>query len=147
MLDNLYRRLILDHYKHKKNFEELSGDNVTKVHFKNRTCGDIMTLYLDIENGVIRRAAFLGEGCSISMASASMMTELLKGKSLQEASSFRKAMESLIKLGQVPECIDLGDSISLQGVHELRARHNCALMTWQALDRLLQDNSEYRSII
>lgn len=147
MLDNLYRQVIIDHYKNKKNFEELRGSDVLKVHYKNPTCGDVMNLYLKIDNGYIRKVAFLGEGCSISMASASMMTELLKDKSLPEAACLRTAMENLIRQGKVPESIDLGDSLSLQGVHALRARHNCALMTWQALDRILKDHQEYATLL
>ncbi|MCP3740816.1 Fe-S cluster assembly sulfur transfer protein SufU [Rossellomorea sp. BNER] len=147
MLDNLYRQVILDHYKNKKNFEELRGDGVLKVHYKNPTCGDVMNLYLKMDNGDINKAAFLGEGCSISMASASMMTELIKDKSLQEVANLRAAMENLIRQGKIPESIDLGDSLSLQDVHTLRARHNCALMTWQALDRILKDHQEYTNFL
>jgi nitrogen fixation protein NifU and related proteins len=129
----------MDHYRHKRNFEELKGENVRKVHYKNPTCGDVMTLFLILEQDRIKKAAFLGEGCSISMASASMMTELIENKSLQEIASLREAIENLIRHGKVEEKIDLADSLSLQGVHKLKARHNCALMTWQALDKVLKD--------
>jgi nitrogen fixation protein NifU and related proteins len=129
----------MDHYRHKRNFEELKGENVRKVHYKNPTCGDVMTLFLILERDRIKKAAFLGEGCSISMASASMMTELIENKSLQEIASLREAIENLIRHGKVEEKIDLADSLSLQGVHKLKARHNCALMTWQALDKVLKD--------
>lgn len=125
------------HYREKKNFKELVGHNVRKVHYKNPTCGDVMTLFLEFEDDHIKKAAFLGEGCSISMASASMMTELITNKSLEEITLLRNAFEKLIRLGEVPDKIDLGDSLSLQGVHKLKARHNCALMAWQALDKLL----------
>ncbi|MEJ9233086.1 SUF system NifU family Fe-S cluster assembly protein [Peribacillus butanolivorans] len=143
MLDNLYRQFIIDHYKHKRNFEELTGEHVRKVHYKNPTCGDVMTLFIDLEHNQVKKAAFLGEGCSISMASASMMTELIEKKSLKEIACLRKAFEHLIRHGEVPEGIDLGDSLSLQGVHQLKARHNCALMTWQALDKVLKDEKDY----
>lgn len=138
MLDNLYRQVIMDHFRQKRNFEELKGANVRKGHHKNPTCGDVMTLFLDLEHDRIKKAAFLGEGCIISMASASMMTVLIENKSLNEISSLRKAFEDLIRHGKAPEKIDLGDSLSLQGVHKLKARHNCALMTWQALDKVLK---------
>lgn len=143
MLDNLYRQVIMDHYRQKRNFEKLKGENVRKVHYKNPTCGDAMTLFLDLEHNQVKKAAFLGEGCSISMASASMMTELIENKSLKEIASLRKAFEQLIRHGEVADGIDLGDSLSLQGVHQLKARHNCALMTWQALDKVLKDEKEY----
>ncbi|MCQ6275859.1 SUF system NifU family Fe-S cluster assembly protein [Bacillus sp. V3B] len=138
MLDNLYRQVIMDHYRKKRNFEELKGENIRKVHYKNPTCGDVMTLFLDYEQDRVKKAAFLGEGCSISMASASMMTELIENRSLKEIASLRKAFEDLIRRGKVTVGIDLGDSLSLQGVHQLKARHNCALMTWQALDKILK---------
>lgn len=143
MLDNLYREVIMDHYRKKRNFEELKGENVRKAHYKNPTCGDIMTLFLELEQDRVKKAAFLGEGCSISMASASMMTELIENKSLQEIASLRKAFENLIRQGKAADKADLGDSLSLQGVHKLKARHNCALMTWQALDKVLKDEKEY----
>jgi nitrogen fixation protein NifU and related proteins len=139
MFDNIYRQVIIDHYRHKRNYEELKGENVQKVHYKNPTCGDVMTLFLNLEQDRVKKAAFLGEGCSISMASASMMTELIENKSLQEIASLRIAIEDLIRHGKVGEKIDLADSLSLQGVHKLKARHNCALMTWQALDKVLKD--------
>lgn len=136
MLDNLYRQVIMEHYRQKRNFEELKGENVRKAHYKNPTCGDIMTLFLELEQDRVKKAAFLGEGCSISMASASMMTELIENKSLQEIASLRKAFEDLIRQGKAADKPDLGDCLSLQGVHKLKARHNCALMTWQALDKV-----------
>ena len=146
MLDNLYRQVIMDHYRQKRNFNELKGESVRKVHYKNPTCGDVMTLYLDVEHDRVKKASFLGEGCSISMASASMMTELIENKSLKEISSLRKAFEDLIRHGKVPNKVDLGDGLSLQGVHKLKARHNCALMTWQALDKVLKDEKEYYTV-
>ncbi|MFJ8067365.1 Fe-S cluster assembly sulfur transfer protein SufU [Peribacillus sp. NPDC096447] len=146
MLDNLYRQVIIDHYKQRRNFKELKGEYVRKVHYKNPSCGDVMTLFIELEHNQVKKAAFLGEGCSISMASASMMTELIENKSLKEISSLRKAFEQLIRNGVNPNGVDLGDSLSLQGVHQLKARHNCALMTWQALDKILKDVKEYNTL-
>lgn len=143
MLDNLYRQVIMDHYRNKRNFEEIKGENIKKAHYKNPTCGDVMTLFVELEQDRVRRVTFLGEGCSISMASASMMTELIKNKPLTEITSLRKAFEQLIRYGNIPDDVDLGDSLSLQGVHQLKARHNCALMTWQALDKVLKDEKNY----
>lgn len=146
MLDNLYRQVIMDHYRYKRNFEELTGKNVRSIHYKNPTCGDVMTLYLDLDCDLVKKATFLGEGCSISMASASMMTELIQNRTLKEIYTFRKAFEQLIVHGEVVDGVDLGDSLSLQGVHQLKARHNCALMTWQALDKILNDEEAYDTL-
>ncbi|WP_216773348.1 Fe-S cluster assembly sulfur transfer protein SufU [Metabacillus halosaccharovorans] len=139
MLDRMFRQAIIDHYRHKRNFKELSGENVLKVHYKNPTCGDVITLFIEVEHDFIIKAAFLGEGCSISMASSSMMTVLIQNKALGEVTLLRKAFEELIRTGEMTnEHIDLGDSISLQGVHQFKPRHNCALMPWQALDKVFK---------
>lgn len=137
MLNDLYRQTIIDHNKRRRNYYELQGEDVIKVHYKNPTCGDVMTLYTRLENDRIKDISFLGKGCSISMASSSMMTELIKGKSLEEVANLRIHAEKLIRTGETAHS-DLGDWLSLEGVHKLRARHNCALMPWQAYDKMLK---------
>lgn len=147
MLNDLYRRVVMDHSKYKRNYGKLEGADVRKVHYKNPTCGDVITLYLDLEGEKIKNISFEGEGCSISMASSSMMTELLKNKDMITTSVLRNEFEQLIRKGkQENEDIDLGDALSLEGVHKLRARHNCALMAWQALDKVLADVESYSGI-
>ncbi|WP_026671940.1 Fe-S cluster assembly sulfur transfer protein SufU [Alkalihalobacterium bogoriense] len=139
MLDNLYHSVVLDHAKSKRNHRKTNGNNTLVKHYKNPTCGDVMTLYVNVsEENTIRDISFVGEGCSISMASCSMMTTRLKGVTLEEAFQLREAMETMIRKGIEPESIDLGDAIALKGVHQLKARHNCALMPWQAFDRIFQ---------
>ncbi|MEB1806390.1 MAG: SUF system NifU family Fe-S cluster assembly protein [Bacillaceae bacterium] len=146
MLDQLYRQLVVDHSKNRRNHRKLEGEQIKQLHYKNPTCGDVMTLFLKLsEAKKIEDISFIGEGCSISMASASMMTELLKGVSLKEAANLRQAMEALIRNGEISEEVDLGDAYALEGVHKLRARHNCALMAWQALDRAVGDEPEYEN--
>lgn len=147
MLEDLYRKVVMDHAKYKQNYGKLDGENVRKIHYKNPTCGDVMTLYLQSEQSKIKNISFEGEGCSISMASSSMMTELIQHKDLKSVSETRSEFEQLIRQGkQTNEDIDLGDALSLQGVHKLRARHNCALMAWQALDKILEDVQDYKGI-
>ncbi|OLO42715.1 SUF system NifU family Fe-S cluster assembly protein [Alkalihalophilus pseudofirmus] len=144
MLDQLYRQLVVEHSKNRRNHKKLEGELIKQQHYKNPTCGDVMTLYLKVsDDKKIEAISFIGEGCSISMASASMMTELLKGISLKEAAHLRQAMEKMIRSGEISTEVDLGDALALEGVHKLRARHNCALMAWQALDRALGDEPEY----
>ncbi|WP_209123256.1 Fe-S cluster assembly sulfur transfer protein SufU [Alkalihalobacillus sp. BA299] len=144
MLDQLYRQLVVDHSKNRRNHRKLEGEQIKQLHYKNPTCGDVMTLFLKLsEDKRIEDISFIGEGCSISMASASMMTELLKGVPLKEAAKLRQAMEAMVRNGEVSEEIDLGDAFALEGVHKLRARHNCALMAWQALDRAVGEETEY----
>ncbi|MDG5785897.1 SUF system NifU family Fe-S cluster assembly protein [Evansella sp. AB-P1] len=147
MLDDLYKKIVIEHAKYRRNHKKLDGENVRKVHYKNPTCGDVITLYLQLQGEEIKDVTFEGEGCSISMASASMMTELIKNKDLRNVSIIRNEFEHLIREGKEPlGDIDLGDAMSLQGVYKLRARHNCALMAWQALDKLLSDVSAYKGI-
>ncbi|WP_025025923.1 Fe-S cluster assembly sulfur transfer protein SufU [Caldalkalibacillus mannanilyticus] len=139
MLHDLYRTLIIEHDKHRRNYGELEGERVQKIHYKNPTCGDVMTLYLTIDEEKVSDVSFVGNGCSISMASASIMTELVKKQSLDIVLATKEEFEHLIRTGkQRNEHIDLGDALALQGVHQLKARHNCALMSWQALDKLLE---------
>ncbi|WP_096187420.1 Fe-S cluster assembly sulfur transfer protein SufU [Evansella halocellulosilytica] len=138
MLNDLYRNLVMEHAKYRRNYRKLEGDMVRKVYYKNPTCGDVITLYLIIEEDTIKEVSFLGEGCSISMASSSMMTELIYGQKLSHVSVMRNEFEQFIRQGQLPSSgSDFGDALSLQGVYKLKARHNCALMAWQALDKLL----------
>ncbi|MCL7746560.1 Fe-S cluster assembly sulfur transfer protein SufU [Halalkalibacter alkaliphilus] len=145
MLDQLYRKLVIDHAKYKRNFGRLEGEGVRKIHYKNPTCGDVITLYIHIKDELLTNVSFEGEGCSISMASSSMMTELIQNKDIKTVSSIRSEFEQLIRQGeQSDDQIDLGDALSLQGVHKLKARHNCALMAWQALDRVLHDVDSYK---
>jgi nitrogen fixation protein NifU and related proteins len=147
MLEQMYRQLVMEHAKNRKNHTELTGDQVMKVHYKNPTCGDAMTLFLKMNAAdQIDDIAFQGYGCSISMASSSMMTELIKSLKLDEVSVLRSNMENLIRKGETPRDCDLEDALSLRGVHKLPARHNCALMPWQALDKALKDNDYYQGI-
>jgi len=136
MLDNLYQKTILDHFKRKRNFHELKGEDVLKTYYKNPTCGDIMTLYVKLENSLVKEVAFWGEGCTISMASCSMMTELIKGRNIQQINQLRNEADELIKSGKVSD--ELEEWNSLIGVHKLKGRHNCALMPWQAFDKFLK---------
>lgn len=139
MLDQFYRQLLLEHFQHRRHFEELSGESIQSVHYKNPTCGDVMTLYLEIKDNKISQISFLGEGCIISMASASMMTELLQNQSIDTVKELRQSMETMIRTGHIDDAFQDDEISALQGVHALRARHNCALMPWQALDRILNE--------
>jgi nitrogen fixation protein NifU and related proteins len=144
MLQDLYRKVVMDHAKYRRNTGVLEGEDVRKIHYKNPTCGDVITLYVVIDDEQLQDISFEGEGCSISMASSSIMTELIKNKDITTVSSLRNEFEQLIRDGkQANEEIDLGDALSLEGVHKLRARHNCALMAWQALDKVLADVESY----
>ncbi|KUO94990.1 Fe-S cluster assembly sulfur transfer protein SufU [Ferroacidibacillus organovorans] len=132
-LDELYRQVIMDHYMHPRNKGSMEGD-VVSVDLKNPTCGDEITLQLQIKNGVVEDVRFSGTGCSISMASASMMTEAVKGKPLSEALALSVEFRKLMKGQEVDEDL-LGDLESLGGVSKFPARIKCATLSWNALER------------
>ncbi len=99
-----------------------------------------MILYMLLQDDCIQDIKFEGSGCSISMASCSMMTELVKRKSVREVSQLLEQFTSMIKEGAEPDEDVLEDAVSLSGVHKLRGRHNCALMGWQALQKSLEQH-------
>ncbi|GGD74400.1 Fe-S cluster assembly sulfur transfer protein SufU [Paenibacillus nasutitermitis] len=130
-LDDLYRRVIMDHYKNPRNRGKLDESAVT-VNLNNPTCGDSISLQLEIQDGVVKQAKFTGEGCSISMSSASMMTEAVQGKTLDEALALAERFSSFIK-GEPMEFEELEDIESLSGVSKFPARIKCATLSWNAL--------------
>jgi len=142
-LDDLYRELILDHYRHPRNKGHLDGSNAHAEGF-NPLCGDEIELDLEVEHGIVQRMTFLGRGCSISQASASMMTEAVKGQSVAEA---RHLAESFRRLMTEPEAgvdPELGDLEAFQGVAKFPVRVKCATLAWRVLeDGLNEANSNH----
>jgi nitrogen fixation NifU-like protein len=139
MLENLYKQIVMDHYKNPRNRGKIEKDGVVSLPYKNPTCGDVMVLYMELdENQTIKDIKFEGEGCSISMASCSMMTQLVKGKTVDEAKSLIGQFSDMIKTGNIADEEELGDALALSGVHKLRARHNCSLLGWNSLDKAIK---------
>lgn len=132
-LNDLYRRVIMDHYKNPRNRGELEQESVA-IALNNPTCGDRISLQLQLDNGVITDARFTGEGCSISMSSASMMTEAVKGRSYAEALDLAERFSSLMQ-GQDVEFEELEDIEALSGVNKFPARIKCATLAWNALKK------------
>ncbi|KGX92821.1 nitrogen-fixing protein NifU [Pontibacillus halophilus JSM 076056 = DSM 19796] len=133
-LDQLYRQVIMDHYKNPRNRGTLEGD-VMSVNMNNPTCGDRIQLQLQVEEGTVTDAKFDGEGCSISLASASMMTQAVKGKSIDEAVKMSGAFSDLMQGKDIDEDIDFGDIQALQGVSKFPARIKCATLPWKAMEK------------
>ena len=131
-LDNLYQEVILDHYKHPEH-KGLSATSDVQVHHINPSCGDELTLNLSLIDGTIV-VSWDGIGCSISMASASMMSGLLSGKTLAEASPILEAFVSLMqsKGTQTGDESVLEDAVAFAGVSKYPARIKCALLGWMA---------------
>jgi nitrogen fixation NifU-like protein len=143
-LDDLYRRVIMDHYKNPRNKGTLedgaaggvSGQSAesTKVtvNLNNPTCGDRISLQLQLEDGVVKGARFTGEGCSISLSSASMMTDAVKGKTTEEALALADKFSALMK-GEPVTFEEYEDIEALSGVNKFPARIKCATLAWNAL--------------
>ncbi|PYE52579.1 SUF system NifU family Fe-S cluster assembly protein [Paenibacillus barcinonensis] len=130
-LDDLYRRVIMDHYKNPRNRGTFDNDVVT-VNLNNPTCGDRISLQLMLNDGIVQEAKYTGEGCSISMSSASMMTEAVKGKTIEQALDLANRFSSLMK-GEEVDFDDYEDLEALSGVNKFPARIKCATLAWNAL--------------
>lgn len=138
-LDDLYRRVIMDHYKTPRNQGEFEEGTMT-VSLNNPTCGDRISLHMQLENGVVVNAKFTGEGCSISIASASMMTDAVKGKSTEEALQLAEDFSGLMK-GE-PKEFEYEDIEALSGVNKFPARIKCATLAWNALRKSVEKDKE-----
>ncbi|MCL6632406.1 MAG: SUF system NifU family Fe-S cluster assembly protein [Alicyclobacillus herbarius] len=141
-LDDLYRQVIMDHYQHPRNQGRLTETTVS-VDLRNPSCGDEITLQLQVDGDVVRDVRFQGSGCSISMASASMMTEAIKGQSLSDALELASVFRAMIR-GEAIDTEALGDLESLQGVSKFPARVKCALLAWQALEKAVSGQTDHQ---
>lgn len=137
-LDDLYRRVIMDHYKNPRNRGRFEDDAVT-VDLNNPTCGDRISLQLKTKDGVVEDARFTGEGCSISMSSASMMTEAVKGKTIEQALDMASRFSSLMQ-GETVEFDDYEELEALSGVNKFPARIKCATLAWNALRKGIDED-------
>ncbi|KZE67763.1 iron-sulfur cluster assembly scaffold protein NifU [Fictibacillus phosphorivorans] len=134
-LDQLYRQVIMDHYKNPRN-KGVIEDGALTINMNNPTCGDRIQLTLKVEDGKIESAKFDGEGCSISLASASMMTQAVKGLAVEDAVKLAKIFYDMM-LGNDydDETYDLGDIEALSGVSKFPARIKCATLAWKAMEQ------------
>lgn len=140
-LDDLYRRVIMDHYQKPRNRGTIEEGAVT-VDLNNPTCGDRISVQMRIQDDKIEEAKFLGEGCSISLASASMMTEAVKGLSVDKALHLVDLFSKMMLKEDVDtEEFPLEDIEALQGVANFPARIKCATLAWKALEKGARDTS------
>lgn len=139
LLDDLYRRVIMDHSRRPRNQGQIE-DDATTVNLNNPTCGDRISLQMRIKDGKIEEAKFVGEGCSISMASASMMTEAIRGLEVNEALHLVELFSEMMKGNKVdPELFPLEDIEALTGVAKFPARIKCATLAWKAMEKGLKN--------
>ncbi len=138
-LDTLYRQVIMDHYKNPRNKGSLEEGNLT-IDMNNPTCGDRIHLTLKVEDGKVTDAKFDGEGCSISMSSASMMTQAIKGKDIETALKLSQIFSNMMQGKEYDvDDLDLGDMEALQGVSKFPARIKCATLAWKAMEKGLNE--------
>jgi nitrogen fixation protein NifU and related proteins len=136
-LDDLYREVILDHYSRPRNKGTLEPADVVREG-ANPLCGDEIRLSLVVRDGIVRDVRFDGKGCSISQASASMMTERIKGQPIAEARRLIGAFKAMMH-GEAPQPDDLGDLEALQGVRKFPVRVKCATLGWVTLEEAFKE--------
>jgi nitrogen fixation protein NifU and related proteins len=140
-LDALYRQVIMDHYKNPRNKGVIEDGNLT-INMNNPTCGDRIQLSMNVEDGIVTNAKFEGEGCSISMSSASMMTQAIKGKNIDDAIKLSSIFSNMMQGKEYDEDLDLGDIEALQGVSKFPARIKCATLAWKAMEKGLKEEEQ-----
>jgi nitrogen fixation protein NifU and related proteins len=130
-LDDLYQEVILDHNRRPRNFRALDAGR--KAEGFNPLCGDRLTVYLRVDDGVIADAAFQGSGCAISKASASLMTESIKGKSVADATTLLARFQQMVTSQPADAVSGLGKLEALAGVRQFPVRVKCATLAWHSL--------------
>ncbi len=144
-LRDLYQEVILDHGRRPRNFQVLATAN-RKAEGYNPLCGDRFTVFLEIEAGVVKNASFQGSGCAISTASASMMTEMVKGRTEPEAIALFHTFHELIAPdtsgGPAHDPVELGKLAVFSGVTEYPTRVKCATLAWHTLHTAIQNQHQ-----
>jgi nitrogen fixation NifU-like protein len=150
-LEDLYREIILDHYRNPRNRGELAVPPAHRVEGFNPLCGDEVVVYLDVEDGRISDVRISGQGCSISQSSASMMSAAVKHKTVAEARSLIRAFKGMMSVheqrldgedgagGEEEPEVKLGDLEALQGVVKFPVRIKCATLSWNTLQQGLDE--------
>ncbi|MEW4982354.1 MAG: Fe-S cluster assembly sulfur transfer protein SufU [Cycloclasticus sp.] len=139
-LRDLYQEVIFDHNRNPRNFREME-DADRQIDGFNPLCGDRLTLFIKFADGKIADASFQGQGCAISTASASLMTDIVKGQTEAEAQKLFTLFHKMAT-GEDVEMDDLGKLAVLAGVCEYPARVKCATLPWHTLDALLQGSED-----
>lgn len=138
-LTDLYQQVILDHCKHPRNFHEMEAPTCS-AQGHNPLCGDQLKLYLRLDGEVVKDASFVGSGCCISKASASLLTEHVTGRSRAEVKALFHKVHELVTTGQVNA--DVGKLAVFAGVHRFPARVKCAILPWHAVLAAVEGRAE-----
>jgi nitrogen fixation protein NifU and related proteins len=140
-LRELYQELILEHSKAPRNYRDLAGAD-HRAEGYNPLCGDRYTVSVQMQGDSIRDVAFQGSGCAISKASASMMTQSVKGKTKQEAKELFEQFHRTVTGDQSADSADLGKLVVFAGVSEFPSRVKCATLAWHTLQAALEGNQD-----
>lgn len=135
-LDQLYRAVILDHSKNPQNRGQFDRVDAA-VELKNPTCGDVIEVQLKLDGDIVEDIAFDGHGCTISVASASMMTQVVKGKTLEEVKVLYETFSELVRGRHPDSAKQLGDAYMLKGVQKFPTRVRCATIAWKTMNKAL----------
>src|SRR5213594_1121700 len=138
-LNELYQQVILDHNKKPRNFKRLERANCEQEGYK-PLCGDQITLYLEMDGDLIKDVGFQGSGCAISKASASMLTDSLKGKTKAEVKALFDKVHEMVTTGKSND--GLGKLAVFAGVHKFPARVKCAILPWHAVVAAVEGRQE-----
>jgi len=136
-LDDIYKEVILDHYKSPRNKRELPGAEL-QCHANNPLCGDEITVFAHLEGGAVQEVTFQGAGCSISQSSASMMTEAVTGRAVDDAKALAADFRGMMAGEVEPDEDTFGDLVALKGVVKYPIRIKCAVLAWDVLQDALQ---------
>ena len=142
-LEDLYREIILDHYRTPRNRGELPTPPAARADGHNPLCGDEITVFVQVEGGVLTDVKVSGQGCSISQSSASMMSQAVKGKKVDDVKAVVRKFKSMMSIDDedptpIPE-VKLGDLEALQGVVKFPVRIKCAVLAWNTLTEALAE--------
>jgi len=132
-MQSFYREIVLDHFQHPRNRRELEDADIEE-HIDNPLCGDVVTVYANLHDDGFKEVTFTGRGCSISQASASMLTEQLVGKSRDEV---EERIEAFLEMMRTEEKEELGELAALKGIVQTPNRIRCATLAWDAMRRAL----------
>ncbi len=140
-LSDLYQEVILDHNRRPHNFRVIEGASAKQEGY-NPLCGDRLTLYLTLEGDVITDVAFQGQGCAISKASASLMTDAIKGKTVAQARDLFEHFHAMVTSDTDTPAEDLGKLSVLSGVREYPTRIKCASLAWHTMKAAVADQTD-----
>ena len=141
-LEDLYREIILDHYRSPRNRGELATPPAQKADGHNPLCGDEISVYLQLDGNTVSDVKVSGQGCSISQSSASMMSQAVKGKSIDEVRAIVRRFKSMMSIEEPADedaDVKLGDLEALQGVVKFPVRIKCAVLAWNTLTEALDN--------